>query len=340
MFSTHFPRTKVRCLSVLLLCLATGGATAQNSEKIAQRNTPSAPDSAIPNWATIESVEVKAKPGPAVWHVTRGDSEVWILGLVGAMPKNLDWNKQYLSELLDGAHTIILPPQMHAGLLEVGWFLITHAGDLDMSLPRGQTLQAMIPAPVWSHFLAVLAAIGDKPEHYKTDNPIRAAGRLNNAFSTHANLAGDEPMATINKLAREKKVTVQPVFRVEVMPIAKEAFKVSVEDQRPCFGEAVEDVDRMSQHAVAAAEAWAVGDVKAVKANFAESRLSLCEDGLVHSLDDVDKSRVAGFVTAINDALNKPGKTIVVMGMGPLLRRGGVLEQLQAQHAAIEGPKE
>ena len=329
MFSTYFPASRAFWLSALLLCLPASSATSQTT-----------PDPAIPNWANVETVEVKAKPGPAVWHVTRGDSEVWILGMVGAMPKDMDWNKQYLSELLDGARAIILPPQPNFGILEVGWFLITHAGDLDMSLPRGQTLQAMIPVPVWNHFLTVLAAIGDKPEHYKTDNPIRAAGRLNNAFATHANLAGNEPMATINRLAHEKKVPVQPAFRFEIMPIAKEAIKVSAEDQRPCFGEAVEDVDRMLQHAVAAAQAWAVGDVKNVKANFAESRLSVCEDGLVHSMDNVDKSRVSGFVTAINEALNKPGKTIVVMGMGPLLRQGGVLDQLQAQHTTIEGPRE
>jgi hypothetical protein len=30
----------------------------------------------------------------------------------------------------------------------------------------------------------------------------------------------------------------------------------------------------------------------------------------------------------------------VVIGMGPLLRRGGVLERLQAMHVAIESPAE
>ena len=38
------------------------------------------------NWGAPEIVEVQAAPGPAVWHLTRGDSEVWILGTVGAMP--------------------------------------------------------------------------------------------------------------------------------------------------------------------------------------------------------------------------------------------------------------
>ena len=51
------------------------------------------------NWGAPEIVEVQAAPGPAVWHLTRGDSEVWILGTVGSMPDGLTWNKNYLGEL-------------------------------------------------------------------------------------------------------------------------------------------------------------------------------------------------------------------------------------------------
>src|SRR5579859_5099393 len=67
------------------------------------------------NWAAPEIVEVQAAPGPAVWHLTRGDSEVWILGTVGSMPDGLKWNKDYLAELLDGARAIVMPPRPSIG---------------------------------------------------------------------------------------------------------------------------------------------------------------------------------------------------------------------------------
>jgi hypothetical protein len=87
-------------------------------------------------WAQIEQVEVKARPGPAVWHLTRGDSEVWLLGTVGVMPKEMDWNKEYLSELLEGSRAILMPPKADVGLVDIAWFLLMHGGEL--SLPRGQ----------------------------------------------------------------------------------------------------------------------------------------------------------------------------------------------------------
>lgn len=305
----------------------------------AQSPDPSPPPSDNA-WSTVETVEVEARPGPAVWHVTRGQSEVWILGTVGAMPKGLDWNKQYLSDLLAGARAIVMPPRADFGLLEAGWFLLTHAGDLDMSLPRGQTLKALVPDAVWSRFLALAAAIGEDPARYAGDTPLGAARRLNRAVMEKAKLAGGEPRDTINSLARRKDVPEEPALRFEIIPIAEDVFNLSPAAQEPCFGEEIDDADRLLHHAAAAGQAWAVGDIKGVEANYAPSRLGDCMEGLVHQLGDVDQNQVQAYATAIDAALNKPGKTVVVIAMGPLLRKGGVLDQLEARHMTIEGPAE
>ena len=45
-------------------------------------------------------------------------------------------------------------------------------------------------------------------------------------------------------------------------------------------------------------------------------------------------------IERLDAALDKPGKTIVVINMGQLLRKDGVLERLQGRHIAIEGPAE
>src|SRR6185312_15868712 len=106
-----------------------------------------------PDWARIETVEVQAPPGPAMWHVTRGDSEVWILGTVGAMPSDLAWNRQALAELIEGARTVLMPPRASIGILEGAWLLLTNGSKL--SLPRGQSLEATLPEPLRAHFVAV-----------------------------------------------------------------------------------------------------------------------------------------------------------------------------------------
>ena len=292
----------------------------------------------VPDWAQIEAVEVNAKPGPAVWHLTRGNREVWLLGLVGALPKDLEWNKQYLSELFDGARAILMPPKADVALTDIAWFLIRHGGEL--SLPRGQSLEQDLPDDLRARFIAARDSVGGDAGDYRTDIPIRAALRLQQDFAKKAALTPREPRATIDDLAAGKHIRSTPVLRFEAMDAVRDILKLNPQQQRVCLAQAVEDVAWGLAHAGVAARAWAVGDITGVKANYSESRLGTCIMAAVQAFGDIDARNSAEYVTAIDAALNQPGKTIVVIGMGPLLRKGGVLERLQGRHFAIEGPAE
>jgi hypothetical protein len=292
----------------------------------------------VPEWAQIEAVEVSAKPGPAVWHLTRGNSEVWILGLVGAMPKDMDWNKQYLADLLDGARAILMPPKANIDLVDIGWFLLRHGGEL--SLPRGQTLEAGLPDGLRGRFIAARDSAGGDAGDYRTDTPIRAAIRLQQDFMKNTGLSYREPRGTIEDMAAARHIRNAPVTRFDAMDAIREMLKLTPDQQQVCLGQAASDVSWSHVHAGAAARAWSVGDVRGVKANYVQSRLLDCITSAVHTAGDIDARTIADTVAAIDSALNQPGKTIVVIGMGPLLRRGGVLERLQALHVTLEAPVE
>jgi TraB/PrgY/gumN family len=283
-----------------------------------------------------ETVLVHAAPGPAVWHLTRGNSEVWILGTVGAMPKGLEWNHDYLSQLLDGARAILMPPRPDVGIFDGAWFLITNGSKL--SLPRGQALEASLPDALRTRFIATRTALGRDEERYRTDTPIRAALRLEGDFQDKAALSGREPAATIADLASAHRVPISPVSRFEVLDALKQVLDLSFDQQRVCLSQAVADVDQQSGHAAIAARAWAIGDIKTVKANYTESQLFNCISAAAQSAADINERIVLDYTAAINAALDKPGKTVVAIGIGPLLRRGGVLERLQALHIAMESP--
>jgi hypothetical protein len=288
------------------------------------------------NWGAPEIVEVQAAPGPAVWHLTRGDSEVWILGTVGSMPDGLTWNKNYLGALLDGARAILLPPRPSIGVFEGAWFLITNGSKF--SLPRGQSLEPSLSAELRARFVATREHLGQDENRYKTDTPLRAALRLQQDLQDKLDLTRDEPRDTIGRLARAKHVPSAPIARYEVLDAAEDVLKLNPEQQRVCLAQSVEDVDRQIVHAVPAAQAWAIGDLKDLKANYGESRLANCVIAAVHSVANISERDVADYTAAIDAALDKPGKTIAVIDIGPLLRRGGVLERLQALQVAIEGP--
>jgi hypothetical protein len=83
-----------------------------------------------------------------------------------------------------------------------------------------------------------------------------------------------------------------------------------------------------------------VGDIKTVKAHYSEWRLGNCVIAAVQKFNDIEGRNIAEYVSAIDAALNRPGKAIVVIHMGPLLRKNGVLERLQALDIEIEHPAE
>jgi hypothetical protein len=290
----------------------------------------------VRDWSEVEAVVVQAKPGPAVWHLTRGDSEVWILGLAGPLPEDLDWNQDYVAELLTGARAILMPPQADVGLVDAAWFLLWHGSEL--SLPRGQTLEPSLPEPLRSRFTAARTAVGGDPDDYNTDIPIRAAFRLQQNLVKKEKLRYGEPRRTIEKFANRARIPNAPVLQVSAMDSIRDVLKLDAAQQRGCLTEAVEDVQWALVHARPAAQAWAVGDIRGVKANYTQSRLFDCMTAAVGRIADLSARGASDYAAAIDRALDKPGKTIAVMNIAQLLRKGGVLERLKAQRAAIEGP--
>ncbi len=317
----------MRYSAVQMLALAVGLLSADASAQTAPIT-----------WGEPEIVEVQAAPGPAVWHLTRGESEVWILGTVGAMPDGLSWNKEYLRELLDGAREILLPPRPSIGVFEGAWFLLTHGSEF--SLPRGQSLEPSLSPELRARFVTLREKLDEDEGRYRTDTPLRAALRLFQDLNDKLDLSRDEPRDTIRNLARSKRVPFAPIARYEVLDAAEDVLKLDLAQQKVCLAQSVEDIDRAYANTIPAAQAWAIGDIRNVKAHYGESRLLDCITAAVHSVADINARNVADTSAAIDAALRKPGKAIAVIDIGPLLRRGGVLERLKAAQVSIEGPAE
>jgi len=305
----------------------------------AQPQVPESPPAKAPEeWAEIETVTVRAEPGPVVWRLTRGTSEVWILGTVGPLPREMDWNRATVADMLDGARALLLSPRADFNLVDIAWFLLRHGSEL--SLPRGQQLEDGLPPDLALRFKAAIAVIGADAEDYRTDIPIRAAVRLGQDFQKKADLGYREPRATVESLASRKRISTAPVYRFEVMDAVRDLLKLTPDQQRACLSQAVEDVTWARAHALRAARAWAVGDIRTVKDHYSESRLFGCVIAQVERIGDINARATAETVAAIDAALNQPGKTVALVAMGPLLRRDGVLARLKAKGVTIEAPVE
>jgi len=312
--------------AVLALALLAAAAPARAQEAVQ------------PEWSDIETVTVSAQPGPALWHLTRGNAEVWVLAQVWPMPKGLEWNSDVLGEVMEGAREVLHPPRPSINFVDVAWFLLWNGGKL--SLPRGEHLESQLDENLRRRFIAAREAVKGDAEEYGTDIPIRAAVRLQQDFMKARNFEGGQPRGRIGELARKHKVTRRSVTDFQAMDIVRDLLKLTPQQQRACLSQAVDDTLWASAHAEAAARAWAVGNVKAMKAHYAESRLMNCAIGSVTRAAQAEARNINETVSAIDGALKRGGKTVAIVNLGPLLRKGGVLEKLAAMGVAIQAPAE
>lgn len=290
------------------------------------------------DWAPTEVVVASVQaPGPAFWHVKKGDSEIWVLGTIGAMPKDLPWNSMRLAQLIDGARVVLTPARASSGFFETSWFLLTHRGLL--SMPGDKKLKDTLPADLKARFIAARTGLGFGADKFESDPPIIAAIKLDDRFTEANGLDEADPLQTAEKIARQKHVPIRPVGEYGALTLVKELLRLPLDAQQVCLGEAVTTVEQRTLHLRPLADAWAAGDVKGIKAHYIPPKFEKCikQAGSYAKLYD---RAVADYMAAIQDALSKPGKIVILADVGALLRNTGVVEKLHQQGVTIEGPAE
>ena len=314
----------------LSVCIALLLATC--SASFAQSKATGAP---VKDWS-IETVVVTAKaPGPALWHISKDGADVWILGLVEPVPKNLKWDSRELARVIDHAKAVLLPPRGRVGVFEGIWFLITN-GDV-LRLPEGEKLEAILPDPLKTRFSQARSAAQRDAERYAAYKPSVAGFMLEADFLKSAGLSTSEPTATIQTLAAIGDAPIHTIATYPALDVVKEVPSLSPAANRKCLEDSLDDIDVMSAHAKLAADAWAIGDIEGVKAHYSEPKALDCL-GQSASFTKLWQQSVDDTVAAVDTALKRRGKSVLVINIGELLRKNGVLERLAAQGLRVEGP--
>jgi uncharacterized protein YbaP (TraB family) len=286
-----------------------------------------------PPWSVKEVVITAQRKGPVFWRVSRGESEVWILGAPTWLPRDQAWSTAGVERVLRGAHVLLTQPVGQAGLFTT-LGMLTHLG-----LPHGQTLQARLTPDQKARFAEALVLARTPAARYDHDKGVWAALKLMGDYMSAAKLAPREPQATVTRLAQAHHVPVRPVAVYKAKASIQDLLALPAPEDAACLADAADDIAFASVHARAAAKAWSTGDLKTVKANYAEPRIALCLEQSA-SFKTLSDRAVDDTIRAIDTALATPGKTVMIASLGTLLRQDGALERLRARGVAITAPDE
>ncbi len=284
----------------------------------------------------VEEIQVvKHLNGPALWKVTQGAAQVFILGAATPLPHMLQWDTQRLENALQGADALYLQPRPTFSPVAL-MRLAMDRGSLELA--HGQTLQTVLPPKEKERFLRLVSTIHGKPQTYERMKPAVAGLFLISDWRKAAGLSEGKPGTTVMHLAEDAHVPVRTVGDFRLDPFIDTAAKLSMADNIACFHAALDDVDQESSHVPAMAAAWAKGDLKTVGQTYKASLLTGCLMRIPSVQKELDRGTDEG-VQTVRAALVTPGKSVAVVDLNFLLGPNGVLDRLKAQGATISVPE-
>ena len=314
-------------LAAVVLASAAATASAQ-----APTPPPVAPGAEAGSAVVAELEVIGRPPGPAVWRVRRGASEVLILGAVTPLPHSLKWDDARVRRAISGSRVVLEPPVATAGVLD--------APSIAMDLVRAHAMKPLVqrtPPELYARVLAVARIAQVDPAKLSGWRAMPAGAILLQNFRVHAGLSTGKPMTTISRLAREAKAPVRNMLTVGAMPVVNAAVRSDDAHQLACLSAAMDDVQWEAGHARAAAEAWASGRLAELRANLPRQEFQRC----VFQLPSGRALRARGAAeseAALKAELERPGKAFAVVDMTYLLSADGVLDRLRASGAEVTLP--
>ncbi len=279
-----------------------------------------------------ELVVTGVLPGPAWWRVTDADTVVYVLGVPSLAPKRMEWDRAIFERRLEGANVVILPfVNVKA---KVGGSIGT-AVNL-MRLRSGGPFEARLDPATRARFVAVRTRLGQDAKHYGTSNPLAAGVQLAIDYRDQSQLTNMDPAKLVRLLAQRKRVKVGEKS-YDLGPQLGGSLRTPASTGRICFDEVLSQAEAGPGATLAAARAWAVGDVAAALQNERTYERCLATISGGRSYDERTKADTAG---AIAGALKQPGHAIVLVPLRPLLAQNGVLERLRTQGFTVKTPGE
>jgi len=317
-----------RLATLVLLALASTWPAAAQVPLNPARPDPNDPDAVI-----LEELVVTARDkGPAWWKVSDTDTTVYVLGVPSIAPKHMQWDRSVFERRLAGASAVILPFQDVRVRLPTSIGAAWNYLRLKSSTPFEETLDP----EARGRFADARARLGQPPKRYGTKNPLAAALLLITDYRAHAGLVNTDPIKLIKGLTQQARV---PIWQksYDIAPQLGSVLKTPPAAGRACLDEVIAQVRAGPGVTLAAAKAWADGDVAGALEN--ERTYERCI-GAVPGAAAFDARVKADQVAQIEQALKTPGHAIAVVQLRPLLSQGGVLDRLRGAGFTVKTPGE
>jgi TraB family protein len=307
--------------------------------------TPASAQSGAGERPTIEEITVIGRyPGPPLWKVTSGAHTLWVFGELSPVPKGLDWDPRNAERVLDRAGVVIGSPRVSAMTLNpIRIFRLYRGARQLIRLPEDATLADQMPPELYARYAALrtryLPKVEEDDEEFR---PALAVVELYRAALDDTGLTDDADVSkTIaRKMRRSKADEAEVVVETEPEAVLDGFKKITHEAELSCVEAMITTIETDLQGMKERANAWAVGDVEALKRFEYPDSQGNCLDALftVESFAELRDELYGKWLSEAEHALTTYDTSFSVLPMRELVADDGLLAQLAARGYTVTAP--
>ncbi|HTA65825.1 MAG TPA: TraB/GumN family protein [Xanthomonadaceae bacterium] len=300
----------------------------------------------------LDSVVVHGvQPGPGLWRVSKGDHVLWILGTLTPLPKDMTWNSRHVEAVIATSQEVVEGPEAElksdAGFFGTLFALPSLVGVRNN--PDDRKLADVVPPELYARWAALKRKYMGGNNKVESWRPLFAALELYAAAIHKAHLT-DKPIAqkAVESAARHAGVritTPKVAVTVDSPRAAVKEFKATALDDSDCFRKTLDRIDTDLAAMTARANAWATGDLNALRKLPYTDQLTVCQEALsegqfthTRGLDGISARAHQAWLDAVTKALERNKVTFAMLPIARLLQREVYLSRLQAMGYTIEEP--
>jgi TraB/PrgY/gumN family len=329
--------------ALLAMLLAWGGASGADSDPL----------------PGIETVVVTGEqPGPQLWKATNHGHVLWIYGTVTPKPRDITWRSKQLIGVLDETKEIF-NQQLQGTSWPVNVEVRPDSGSPLAWYRRGRRLEKMalehappplrevIPSELYLRYAQLRNKYLPKDERIESLRPAAAAARLYEAAIARAQLSSRAMIHDeTHRLARKRRIEVSEITLEKHVDdetyeaIVTERLLLPASAELDCFAETIALLETEIPTITARANAWAVGDVKALK-QLPSLRREVCDRTRYGAprWAELEQEMTSLWLTQIDAAVMKHRTTLVLVDVAEIFEPDGLIPQLVQRGYQLEGPE-
>lgn len=334
-------RSGIACLAAVFVC----------SQVSSQSGSDDVP-------ADVETVVVTGEqPGPRLWKATKDGHTLWIYGTVTPKPRGITWRSKQVAQVLDETQEVI-NQQLQGTSLPANVNLRPDTRNPIKRFSMGRKLQKIreahappplresLPPELYERFLRLKERYDPRNDSLEELRPRAAASVLYEAAITRAGLTSRAMIHDeVHRLARKRHIEVNEVtldlqFDLETLATIQTEFDtMPLSADLECFEATLSIIEKDLPTITARANAWAIGDVKALQ-QLPSLRREYCDRvrWSAPRWSTLEADLETAWLTTIDAAVSKNHATLVLLDVAEIFESNGLVAKLIARGYQVEAP--